>query len=41
MATWDDHDFGPNDGGGSYFLKDMTLETFKLFYDHFILSFFN
>jgi alkaline phosphatase D len=31
-ATWDDHDFGPNDGDRSYWGKNLTLEAFKLFW---------
>lgn len=31
-AIWDDHDFGPNDSDKSYPLKELTLETFKLFW---------
>ncbi len=31
-ATWDDHDFGPNDSDRSYWLKPVTLEAFKLFW---------
>jgi len=31
-ATWDDHDYGPNDSDESYALKEQTLETFKLFW---------
>ncbi|MBC7893156.1 MAG: alkaline phosphatase family protein [Sphingobacteriaceae bacterium] len=31
-ATWDDHDYGPNDADRSYWLKRTTLETFKLFW---------
>lgn len=27
-ATWDDHDFGPNDGDRNYSLKDITTECF-------------
>ncbi len=27
-ATWDDHDFGPNDSDRSYVLKGETLDTF-------------
>ncbi|OWY22580.1 alkaline phosphatase family protein [Sphingobacteriales bacterium UPWRP_1] len=27
-ATWDDHDYGPNDSNFSYELKDVTLQTF-------------
>lgn len=28
-AIWDDHDYGPNDGNSSFFLKDKSLELFK------------
>ncbi len=28
-ATWDDHDFGPNDADRSFALKDASLQTFK------------
>ncbi|MCC6599124.1 MAG: alkaline phosphatase D family protein [Crocinitomicaceae bacterium] len=31
-AIWDDHDFGPNDGNGSYIHKDWTLDAFKHFW---------
>lgn len=31
-AIWDDHDFGPNDCDGSFWNKEMALETFKLFW---------
>ena len=31
-ATWDDHDFGPDDGDRSYQLKDETLRMFKLYW---------
>ena len=29
VATWDDHDFGPNDANGSFSLKGAALEIFK------------
>jgi alkaline phosphatase D len=29
FAIWDDHDFGPNNSGSSYELKDIALEVFK------------
>lgn len=32
LAIWDDHDFGPNDSNGSYFLKPVAHETFRLFW---------
>lgn len=32
FATWDDHDYGPNDIGRSYTLKGMAKETFDLFW---------
>lgn len=31
-AIWDDHDFGPNNSDRSFIHKDLTLETFKLFW---------
>ncbi|WP_350291769.1 alkaline phosphatase D family protein [uncultured Croceitalea sp.] len=31
-AIWDDHDFGPNDADGSFWLKETTSEIFKLFW---------
>ena len=31
-AIWDDHDFGPNDSDGSYWLKETASEIFKLFW---------
>lgn len=31
-AVWDDHDFGPNDSDRGYFLKDKTLDAFKMFW---------
>ncbi len=31
-ATWDDHDFGPNDSDRSYVLKDVALETFRRYW---------
>lgn len=31
-ATWDDHDYGPNNSDRSYGMKEVTLETFKLFW---------
>lgn len=31
-AIWDDHDFGPNDSDRGYFLKDKTLDAFKMFW---------
>lgn len=31
-ATWDDHDYGPNDAGVSYELKDVSLAAFKDFF---------
>lgn len=32
FAIWDDHDFGPNDSDRSFYNKNQTLETFKLFW---------
>lgn len=31
-AIWDDHDFGPNDADGSFWLKETASEIFKLFW---------
>ncbi len=31
-ATWDDHDFGPNNSNRSFWGKDITLEAHKLFW---------
>ena len=31
-ATWDDHDYGPNNSDGSFWLKETALEIFKLFW---------
>lgn len=31
-ATWDDHDYGPNDSDRTYQLKNETKETFELFW---------
>lgn len=31
-ATWDDHDFGPNDSDGSFPNKNITNEIFNLFW---------
>lgn len=31
-ATWDDHDFGPNNSDRSFWNKQTTLECFKLFW---------
>ena len=31
-AIWDDHDFGPNDADGSFYLKDKTKKAFELFW---------
>jgi alkaline phosphatase D len=31
-AIWDDHDYGPNNSDKSYFMKETTLEAFKLFW---------
>ncbi len=32
FATWDDHDFGPDNSDASFIQKDLTLEAFKLFW---------
>jgi alkaline phosphatase D len=31
-ATWDDHDYGPNNSDGSFWLKETASEVFKLFW---------
>lgn len=31
-ATWDDHDFGPNDIGGHYLLKDESKKVFDAYW---------
>jgi alkaline phosphatase D len=31
-ATWDDHDYGPNDADGSFVNKEITLEAFTNFW---------
>ena len=31
-ATWDDHDYGPNDSDRSFWLKNTTSEAFRLFW---------
>jgi alkaline phosphatase D len=31
-ATWDDHDYGPNDSDRSFWLKNVSQEAFKLFW---------
>jgi len=33
MATWDDHDYGKNDGGADFTLKDQSRELFLDFLD--------
>lgn len=33
LTTWDDHDFGPNDGGGSFTYKEFSEEIFETFWD--------
>lgn len=32
FATWDDHDYGANDGNSSFVLKDFSKKIFKLFF---------
>lgn len=32
FATWDDHEFGPNNATGAWIHKDLALETFRLFW---------
>lgn len=31
-ATWDDHDYGPNDSDGTWLHKELAKETFDLFW---------
>ena len=31
-AIWDDHDYGPNNSDRSYWMKEVTLEAFKMFW---------
>ncbi len=31
-ATWDDHDFGPNNSDRSWWIKDISKEVFELFW---------
>ena len=31
-ATWDDHDYGPNNSDRSFGMKNVTMEAFKLFW---------
>jgi alkaline phosphatase D len=31
-AIWDDHDYGPNDGDATYWLKDASLDAFRLYW---------
>lgn len=32
LATWDDHDFGPNDSGGSFAFKQWSEQIFESFW---------
>jgi len=32
LATWDDHDFGPNDSNASNITKDISLDLFKQYW---------
>lgn len=32
IATWDDHDYGPNDIGSNYILKDKSREVFNSYF---------
>ena len=32
LATWDDHDFGPNDSGGSFFGREWSETLFETFW---------
>lgn len=31
-ATWDDHDYGPNDSDGTFALKDVSLDVFRQYW---------
>jgi alkaline phosphatase D len=31
-AIWDDHDYGPNDSDKGFYMKDITMETFRNFW---------
>lgn len=33
LATWDDHDYGPNDSGGSFAYKALSEQLFETFWD--------
>lgn len=33
LATWDDHDFGPNDSGGGFGFKQRSEQIFEAFWD--------
>lgn len=33
FATWDDHDFGPNDSGGSFFAREWSETLFETFWN--------
>lgn len=33
LAIWDDHDYGTNNGNGSFAKKDMVREVFEIFWD--------
>lgn len=33
LSTWDDHDYGSNDGGADYALKDVSREAFFEFFE--------
>ena len=32
LAIWDDHDYGPNDGGAAYARRDETLRLFRIYW---------
>ena len=32
LATWDDHDFGPNDSGGAFAFKEWSEQLFESFW---------
>ena len=33
LATWDDHDYGPNDSGGAFFGKEWSERLFEAFWN--------
>lgn len=33
LATWDDHDYGPNDSGGDFYAREFSETLFEAFWD--------